>query len=140
MIKITQLVFLFLFPFCVQAQAVDLKQKVTLRYKQQRLGFILSDVSRKYGIPFSYSSNFIPVKKKITINVRNIPLGEGLHKLFAPTQIIFAVIGNSIALKIDESKEVITIIETPIKLSHFGLGTSDTRRGIGRYEKGKAST
>jgi len=38
-----------------------------------------------------------------------------LHKLFAPTQIIFAVIGNSIALKIDESKEVITIIETPIE-------------------------
>ena len=38
-------------------------------------------------------------------------MGEGLHKLFAPTQIIYAVIGNSIALKIDESKEVITIIE-----------------------------
>ncbi|MFK7978635.1 MAG: hypothetical protein AB8G86_01520 [Saprospiraceae bacterium] len=115
MIKIAQLVFLFCLPLCVQAQSVDLNRKVTLRYKNQRLGFILSDVSRKYGIPFSYSSNFIPVKKRITISERNIPLGEGLHKLFAPTQIIYAVIGNSIALKIDESKEVITIIETPIE-------------------------
>jgi len=115
MIKITQLVFLFLFPLCVQAQSVDLNQRVTLRYKNQRLGFILSDVSRRYGIPFSYSSNFIPVKKRITISERNIQLGEGLHKLFAPTQIIYAVIGNSIALKIDESKVVIPMIETPIE-------------------------
>ncbi len=115
MIKITQLVFLFLLPLCVQAQTVDLNRKVTLRYKNQRLGFILSDVSRKYGVPFSYSSNFIPVKKRITISEKNIPLGEGLHKLFAPTQIIYAVIGNSIALKIDESKEVIPIIETSIE-------------------------
>lgn len=115
MIKITQLVFLFLFPFCVQAQSVDLNQRVTIRYKNQRLGFILSDVSRRYGVPFSYSSNFIPVKKRISISERNIPLGEGLHKLFAPTQIIYAVIGNSIALKIDESKVVVPIIETPIE-------------------------
>jgi len=115
MIKITQLVFLFLLPLCVHAQSVDLNQKVTLRYKNQQLGFILSDVSRKYGVPFSYSSNFIPVKKRITISERNIPLGEGLHKLFAPTQIIYAVIGNSIALKIDASKEVIPIIERPVE-------------------------
>ncbi len=115
MIKIAQLVFLFLLPLCLNAQTVDLNRKVTLRYKNQRLGFILSDVSRKYGIPFSYSSNFIPVKKRITITERNIPLGEGLHKLFTPTQIIYAVIGNSIALKIDESKEVISIIEPSIE-------------------------
>ena len=98
MIKITQLVFLFLFPFCVQAQSVDLNQRVTIRYKSQRLGFILSDVSRRYGVPFSYSSNFIPVKKRITISERNIPLGEGLHKLFAPTQIIYAVIGTNFCI------------------------------------------
>jgi len=115
MIKITQLVFLFLLPLCVQAQSVDLNRKVTLRYKNEKLGFILSDVSKKYGVPFSYSSNFIPVAKRITISERNIPLGEGLHKLFAPTQIIYAVIGNSIALKIDASKEVIPIIEKPIE-------------------------
>lgn len=77
MIKIAQLVFLFCLPICVSAQSVDLNRKVTLRYKNQRLGFILSDVSRKYGIPFSYSSNFIPVKKRITISERNIPFGEG---------------------------------------------------------------
>ena len=111
MIKITQLVFLFLLPLCLSAQSVDLNRTVTFRYKNKQLGFVLSDISRKYSIPFSYSSNFIPVKKRITISKRNITLKEGLDKLFSPTQIIYAVIGNSIALKIDESKEVITTIE-----------------------------
>ena len=115
MIKITQLVFLFLFPVCVFAQTVDLNRTVTFKYKNQRLGYILSDISRKYSIPFSYSSNFIPVAKRMTISERNISLQEGLNKLFTPTQIIYAVIGNSIALRIDESKEVITIIEKPIE-------------------------
>lgn len=112
MIKITPLVFLFLFPLCVNAQTVDLNRKITFRYKNQKLGFILSDVSRKYSIPFSYSSNFIPVDKRITISERKVSLKDGLDKLFEPTQIIYAVIGNSIALKIDVSKEVIPLIES----------------------------
>ena len=114
MIKITQLVFLFLFSINLSAQTVDLNRTVTLRFDNQKLGYILSDLSRKYGIAFSYSSNFIPVAKRITIRERNIPLKKGLDKLFAPTQIVYAVIGNSIALKIDASKEVIPIIEKPI--------------------------
>lgn len=114
MIKIAQLVFLFLFPVCVAAQAVDLNRTVTFQHKNRTLGFILSDISRKYSIPFSYSSNFIPVAKRITISERKVSLKEGLDKLFEPTQIVYAVIGNSIALKIDESKEVIPIIETSI--------------------------
>lgn len=115
MIKITQLVFLFLFPMYLSAQSVDLNRTITLKYNNQRLGYILSDLSRKYGIPFSYSSNFIPVAKRITIRERDISLEEGLNKLFAPTQIVYAIIGNSIALKIDASKEVIPIIEKPIE-------------------------
>jgi len=114
MIKITQLVFLFLFPICVAAQTLDLNRTVTLRYKNQTLGLILSDISRKYSIPFSYSSNFIPVAKRLTISERKVSLKEGLDKLFEPTQIVYAVIGNSIALKIDASKEVIPIIESSI--------------------------
>ena len=113
MIKICQQIFLCLFPICLMGQSVDLNRKVTFRYKNQQLGFILSDISRRYSIPFSYSSNFIPVAKRMSISERNIPLKEGLEKLFEPTQIIYAVIGNSIALRIDASKEVIPIIEKP---------------------------
>ncbi|MEM1120594.1 MAG: hypothetical protein AAGJ18_09095 [Bacteroidota bacterium] len=114
MIKIAQLVFLFLFPLGVYAQTIDLNRTVTFRYKNQKLGYILSDISRKYSIPFSYSSNFIPVDKRMTIVERKVSLKSGLDKLFAPTQIIYAIIGNSIALKIDESKAVISVIEPAI--------------------------
>jgi len=114
MVKFVRLVFLFFCPFFLQAQEVDLEQVVTLKYRNQQLGFILSDISRKYGVPFSYSSNFIPVGKKLTISEYDIPLEEGLNVLFAPTQIVYAVIGNFVGLKIDESKEVkVTVDKIP---------------------------
>ncbi|MEM1123071.1 MAG: STN domain-containing protein, partial [Bacteroidota bacterium] len=111
--KYLQLIFLVLSPLGAMAQDVDLEQKVTLRYKNRALGFILSDVSRKYRIPFSYSSNFIPVEQRITISQKRVRLVDALEQLFAPTQIVYTVIGNSIALKVDESKIVVpTIIST----------------------------
>lgn len=114
--KITQLLFLlFLFPLTMEAQSVDMNQLVTFRFKNERLGYILSEISRTYGVPFSYSSSFIPVDKRITINERRVPLKEGLDKLFAPTKIIYAQIGNNLVLRIDKSKEVIQIIEKPIE-------------------------
>jgi hypothetical protein len=113
-----RLIFLFLLPLCLDAQTVDVNRLVTFRYQNQQLGFILSDISRKYAIPFSYSSNFIPVAKRISINKRRVKLKDGLDELFAPTQIVYAVFGNSIALKIDESKEVVPIIEKPTGRKH----------------------
>lgn len=113
MAKITQLLFgLLFFSLSLSAQAVDLEQSIAMRYRNEQLGFILSDISRKYSIPFSYSSNFIPVSKRLTISEKHISLRDGLDKLLASTKIVYAVIGNSVALRIDESKEVITEIKT----------------------------
>ncbi|MEM6317048.1 MAG: STN domain-containing protein [Bacteroidota bacterium] len=119
-----QLIFLVLSPLWAMAQDVDLEQKVTLRYKNRALGFVLSDISRRYSIPFSYSSNFIPVEQNITINQKRVRLVDGLEKLFAPTQIVYAVIGNSIALKIDESKIVVPTIIQPNERSQNIEATS----------------
>ena len=115
MVKITRLIFLLLLPLTTNAQSVDMNRLVSFRFQNERLGYILSEVSRKYGVPFSYSSSFIPVDKRITINERKVPLGKGLNKLFASTKIVYALIGNNIVLKIDESKEVTPIIEPAIE-------------------------
>ncbi len=117
MIRIIRLI-LFLFPTVSVAQTVDMNQLVTFRFQNERLGYVLSEVSRRYAIPFSYSSSFIPVDKIIRINERKVPLKYGLNKLFEPTKIVYAVIGNHIVLKIDESKEVIPIFEEPIQRQH----------------------
>lgn len=93
------------------AQTVDLNQPVTFSFEDERLGYVLSEISRQYAIPFAYSSNFIPVDQKISVTVRQMSLQEALNQLFASTKIIYALIGNSIVLKVDESKEVIPVIK-----------------------------
>ena len=110
MYRYIRLLFLFI-PFYGTAQTVDLDQSVTFRFEEERLGYVLSEVSRQYAIPFAYSSNFIPVDQKISVDIRQLPLREALNQLFASTKIIYALIGNSIVLKVDESKEVIPLIK-----------------------------
>ena len=111
MYRYIRLLFFFI-PLIGTAQTVDLNQPITFRCEDERLGNILTSFNRQYAIPFAYSRDFIPVDKKITITIQNLPLREALNKLFAPTKIIYALIGNVIVLRIDESKQVSTDIET----------------------------
>jgi len=100
--------FILLIPFSSTAQTIDLDQIITLRYEQERLEDILSDISLTYDLSIAYSRDFIPINQRITINSINIPLQLGLRELFAPTQVVFAVIGNSIVLRVDNGKEIIS--------------------------------
>ena len=106
------LLLFLLLPLIGTTQTVDLDQSVTFSFEEERLGYILSEISRQYAIPFAYSSNFIPVDKKVSVVVRQLPLREALNQLFATTKIVYALIGNSIVLKVDESKKVIPIIKS----------------------------
>ena len=117
MIRVIRLLF-FLLPFLGFSQAVDMNQLVTFRFHNERLGYVLSEISRRYAIPFSYSSSFIPVDKIISISERKVSLEYGLNKLFEPTKIVYAVIGSNIVLKIDESKEVIPLIKISTQRRH----------------------
>ncbi|MBK7874101.1 MAG: STN domain-containing protein [Saprospiraceae bacterium] len=80
------------------AQSV-LQQKVTFRYSNERLGTILHDISDEYAVNFAYSSHFIPVDDKVSINVRNENLSVALDEIFAPSGVVYANIGGQIVLK-----------------------------------------
>lgn len=85
--------------------AQHLDQPVTLKYNGQSLGFVLEDISSVYDIRFTYSRDFIPMDHPISIDVKNIPLGQALDKVFASTPVVYKYIGGNIALKVDENKQ-----------------------------------
>jgi len=114
MLQRALLLLLFL-PISSAAQTVDLDQIITLSYEQERLEDVLSNISREYRISIAYSRDFIPVNQRITINSINVPLQLGLEELFAPTQVVFAVIGNSIVLRVDKSKNITSKSPIPQK-------------------------
>lgn len=106
MYRYTLSLVLFIIPFIGIAQSVNLNQPISFSCKNERLGNVLTSINRQYAIPFAYSRDFIPVEQKITINIQNLPLKEALDQLFAPTKIIYALIGNVVVLRLDKSKHI----------------------------------
>lgn len=102
--RISLMLFLAILLACPQAQAQLLSREVTLQYEEEALGYILTDISRQYAVNFAYSSYYIPVEKRVSIRVVNLPLSTALDSLFAGTAIVYASIGGQIALKSDPER------------------------------------
>ena len=130
MLKASIPLLFLLFPFLGNSQSVDLNQPVSFDFKAERLETVLSKISQQYAIPFTYSKNFIPIEQRMDITIIKQPLKTALDSLFAPTKIIYAVIGPSIVLRIDRSKSISTTperIEEP-SLPPLPLPTIENRR------------
>jgi len=91
------------------AQLVNVQKEVTIHYENMRLKNVLEDMTETHQVPFSYSSYFIPVDQKITAHVEDESILVALDEIFATTQIVYAVIGGQVVLKIDPNKPVRTL-------------------------------
>jgi len=87
----------------LQGQVLD--QRVTLRYPSEPLGQVLADISRDYKVRFSYSRDFIPVERHVTLNVVDEPLLVALNDITEQLPLSYAAIGGQVLLKPDKSRE-----------------------------------
>ena len=103
------------------AQSVAEPQFVSLNYKNETLGYILNDISEDYGVQFSYSSDAIAVKKKLSLRVDQTSLDRALTELCDVAELKYAKIGGQMVLKAapkpvkapERKVEKITHIEVP---------------------------
>ncbi len=110
--SLTYIILLFCFPLAqLGAQSNSLNTLVSLEYDQVVLGEALSDISRTYDINFSYSSDYIPLKKRVTCSIVDATLYEALDQLFYDTDIVYRMIGDQVVLKIDKDKRISRIKE-----------------------------
>jgi len=97
-------IFLLLFSVSALAQGGILSRRVSFNYQNEHLKPALTDLSKRYQIHFSYSSDYVNVRQRITARVNDVPLSIGLDKLFAETQIVYTLTGNYVILKTDKNK------------------------------------
>ena len=81
-----------------------LEQSVTLFAQNETLENVLSTLSKKYHVRFSYSNSRLPLQKRINVNVSNVALKEVLNQIFEPlndenTQIQFRLINGQIVIQ-----------------------------------------
>ena len=81
------------------ASSQQLAQKVTLKYTNEPLGSVLTEISTEYDVRFSYSKDFIPVDQRVSIYIINQPLSVALDELFEYTSVRYASMGGQVVLE-----------------------------------------
>lgn len=73
-------------------------QDVTLHFENVKLGKVLSELERKTGYTFSYSSQVVDSEEIISIDVANLELSLVLKKIFTPLNVLYKIEGKKILL------------------------------------------
>ncbi|HEY6504036.1 MAG TPA: TonB-dependent receptor [Chitinophagaceae bacterium] len=85
-----------------------LDKKISLVVEQKEVKTILAEISKLAEIKFVYSSQKIPSRKKVSLQVYDERLGDVLNSLFGPLDVLYYVSGSQIVLmkKGQEKKEL----------------------------------
>jgi hypothetical protein len=81
-----------------------LSKRVTFDYENLRIKEALADLTSRYQVNFSYSSNYVPVRQRVTAKVSNVPLSTALDKLFEQTKVIYELVGEHVVLRVEPNK------------------------------------
>ena len=95
------------------AQLLD--QRVSVQYADASIADVLSGISRNYGTRFAYSSDFIPVSRRVSVDAHNEPLRRVLDRVFEDQSVQYAAINGQVVLKVDRNRkqEALGRIEKP---------------------------
>lgn len=85
------------------AQLLD--QRVSVQYADATVSEVLSGISRGYGTRFAYSSDFVPVQRRISVEARNEPLRRVLDRIFEDQPVQYADINGQVVLKADRTRK-----------------------------------
>lgn len=93
------LCFLLVFTFITGfSQTNPLDIPVSIEASDKTIKDVLNEITTKYGIKFSYSSNIVSVNKIVSLSVNNQPLSEVLKKLFPQKDIVFKTADDKIII------------------------------------------
>ncbi len=90
----------------LSAQGGVLSKKVSFEYSNTRIKEALTDLTKRYQIPFSYSTEQVNVRQRITATAVDIPLSMALDRLLENVAIGYMLVGNHIVLRSDPTKPI----------------------------------
>ncbi|MES2431451.1 MAG: TonB-dependent receptor [Bacteroidota bacterium] len=121
-----KLITLFLFIFCIDANAELYSQKVTISYKDVPLSKVFKEMQKQTGCTFVYTESLLKKAGKVTLSVKDIPLEEALEICFQDQPLTYTILNKIVIIKerpiINKKKETPVVLE---KLPISGEVTND---------------
>lgn len=79
-------------------------EKLTLNYKNEKLGMIFDKIEKQTGLVFVYANDEVDINQKVSINVSDKAVAEVFKQLFNPLGISFSIVKDKIILQSSKQK------------------------------------
>lgn len=73
--------------------------EINASYTAVTLEEVLQDLSRRYGLRFAYSPQYLPMKQAITLHAQKLSVPDFLKQLFGPLPVRYQMVGQQIVLR-----------------------------------------
>lgn len=100
-LRVMRNIFILSFIFISSAFAIDANSqtaKVTLSQKNVNIQKVFDAIEQQTDYLFIYNKDEVDVNRRVTIKAKDETVAEVLHRLFAKTNVIYAMEGNNIML------------------------------------------
>jgi TonB-dependent starch-binding outer membrane protein SusC len=102
-----KLTFFFTCILCLQLSAnVHSQTRVTLRLQKVTLGHVFLEIEKKTEYRFLFNDNLLQDEARVTVDVKNEPVGDVLAKLLANTKLDFKVVNDNLIVIVSKGKVV----------------------------------
>ncbi|MEM7549011.1 MAG: carboxypeptidase-like regulatory domain-containing protein [Bacteroidota bacterium] len=92
-------ILLFSFFFGSSVLSQNFGEIVSVKYDSMALEAIMDSLGNQYDLRFSYANQRIPVKRRLTIIEKDVPLLDLIDKLFQSLNLEYRIIGGSVVLR-----------------------------------------
>lgn len=91
-----------LMAFCIQVSATALAQKITLSERKAPLEKVINEIKKQTGYSFFYNQEWLQAAQPVDVQLKNASLEQALKSAFANQPFDYAIVNNTIVLKLKE--------------------------------------
>lgn len=107
--RITSFLLFFCTALSFAENSYSQKARVYIRQHNAKLETVLNVIENQTDYLFLYNGNQIDASRKVTVNVKNVPVNELLTELFSTSQVKYVMEGTHIVLLADETAATNTV-------------------------------
>ncbi|WP_316839456.1 SusC/RagA family TonB-linked outer membrane protein [Pedobacter gandavensis] len=111
---------LMLIAAILQVSASSFAQRITLSEKNTPLFTVFEKISAQSGYDFMFSSSTLNTAKKVSLNIKNVPLKDALKQIFEGQPLVYVIEAKSVVVSKKEADLKENLIGRPSNIDIHG--------------------
>ncbi|NCU05339.1 MAG: SusC/RagA family TonB-linked outer membrane protein [Chitinophagaceae bacterium] len=119
--KVMRLIAIFLFAACMQVCAKGYTQTVSLQERNATLESVFQQLKKQTGLPVLYTRSMLKDSKRVTVNLKNVPLQDALDEILKDQGLGYSIINNTVVIKLKENTIQKEVVSEPVTINTIDI-------------------